>query len=120
MIGINSCDNSPLQSVAFYLNASLKTYLANNQDRLDKKFVHIRAMMETGLYLMDHRITEKEVELVGFEINGDPVCFILRTDEKLLVSEFTETALESLSNLSQERVKTLQQTLGFAIETPKP
>lgn len=111
MPGLISCDNSPLQSVALYLNASLKTYLANNQSRNDHKFVHLREMMEADLFLMDHQNLESD--LLGFGKDGKMVCFKLQMNDKLFVTHFIETTLDALSDLSQEKAQALQEKLGF-------
>lgn len=97
-----------------FANNALRAYLINTKDRKEDKFVELRALMQSDMWLTDLRqpinpYSDKasenshQFDIVGFR-NEEPVCFTMRCDGNLQVKGFIQTTLDQMSENSQQMI----------------
>lgn len=131
-MAINTLENqSHLSGTVMFLNAAVKTYLerATNSKRIDEPFVQLKKMMSQNLYLAELRKANCEqgekynqIDLVGIDEQGTPLCFTLSTNANLTMVDFKkEDSLQRLSEATRDILEDLKEKhLQETKDTIKP
>jgi hypothetical protein len=119
-------DNELLKGAMMFFDKAVGAYILDNSSRPDFKFQTLKNMREnSNLYLTDVRlanpkkgVSHHEADLVGFNENGQAVCFKLRLNEDMKVSGFSKKNIENMSENTKEVANDIKNELGLTNRSP--